>query len=140
MSNLLIKAKQKISETKDQHLNFTISKETWLALAGSVFDRELKSVKQENKASGGMVSAFLCAYGATPSKQDKAGINPFPPEGAAFDDDAVDNWMLTTDERPRTAVNLLPARQDKWDEKAALMLKEGMSKEFILTILGKRPE
>lgn len=137
---LVIKAKQKLSETKDQHLNFTVDKATWLSLAGSVYDRETESMKPDNKASGGMVSAFLCAYGATPSKQEKAGLNPFPTDGGEFDGDAADNWMEVTEERPRTAVNLLPGRQRKWDEKAALLLEKGLDAKTVETVLGKRPE
>lgn len=140
MSNLQIKAKQKLSETRDQHLNFTISKETWLSLASSVYDRETESSKPENKASGGMISAFLCAYGATPSKQEKAGFNPFPSDGEEFNGDAVDNWMEVTEERPRTSVNLLPGRQRKWDEKAALLLEKGLDAQTVYAVLGNRPE
>ena len=137
---LVIKAKQKLSETRDQHLNFTIDKATWLSLAGVVYDRETESMKPENKASGGMVSAFLCAYGATPSKQEKSGLNPFPADGGEFDGDSIDNWMEVTEERPRTAVNLLPGRQRKWDEKAALLLEKGLDAQTVETVLGKRPE
>ena len=137
---LVIKAKQKLSETRDQHLSFTISRESWMTLAGAVYDREAESMKPENKASGGMISAFLCAYGATPSKQEKAGYNPFPSDGGEFDGAAVDNWMEVTEERPRTAVNLLPGRQHKWDEKAALLLEKGLDAQTVETVLGKRPE
>lgn len=143
---LVIKAKQQLTKATEttpaveRHLAFTISRDVWLALAGSVYDREVESMNSENKASGGMVSAFLCAYGATPSKQEKAGFNPFPSDGGEFNGIAVDNWMEVTEERPRTATNLLPGRQRKWDEKAALLLAKGLDTQTVVTVLGKRPE
>ena len=121
---------------------YTIEKETFLKLVGTVFDREEEDYKPENVKAGGMVSQFLHAYGVSATKMEKSGLNPFPNTGGLFNGDNVDEWFKAIDfETPRQKRVAIPleVRQAKWDATAKAMELAGLDKEFIEGAIDKRP-
>lgn len=91
--------------------DYLLPKAAWMALAGEVFDLEVKASNKENAKSGGAVSQFLHSYGATADKQEKSGIDPFPQTGGTFDGESMERWLEVMEfKAPRTGGNRKSAK------------------------------
>lgn len=91
--------------------DYLLPKAAWMALAGEVFDLEVKASNSDNAKSGGAVSQFLHSYGATADKQEKSGIEPFPGQGQTFNGDNMESWLEVMEfKAPRTGGNRKSAK------------------------------
>ena len=121
---------------------YRIEKEVFLSLVGKVFAREVEDYKAENVKSGGLVSQFLHAYGASADKLEKSGIEVFPDKWEDFTEANAEKWFEAVDfETPRAKKVAVPLeeRQAKWDATSAAMAGAGLDKDFIESAIGKRP-
>lgn len=122
--------------------DYTISKDTFLALCDQVYDAEVKAMKPENAKSGGMVSQMCHAYGASADRlaayAEVSEEDVFPPKGGEFTAEHIQRWLECMDyKKPRTVD--IAAQQAKWDANAACMRAAGLSEDFIVGALKKRP-
>lgn len=121
---------------------YRITKEVFLTLVEKVFTREVEDYKESNVKSGGLISQFLHAYGASADKLEKSGIEVFPDKWEDFTEENMEKWFEAIDyETPRQKKMAVPLeqRQAKWDATSAAMAGAGLDSAFIESAIGKRP-
>lgn len=112
--------------------DYFLPKAAWMALAGEVFDLEVKASNSDNAKSGGAVSQFLHSYGATADKQEKSGINPFPGEGQTFNGDNMESWLEVMEfKAPRTGGNRKSAKDITMDAILVTLKVPGITWEML---------
>lgn len=112
--------------------DYLLPKAAWMALAGEVFDLEVKASNSDNAKSGGAVSQFLHSYGATADKQEKSGINPFPDEGQTFDGDNMESWLEVMEfKAARTGGGRKSAKDIQMDAALATLALPGITWEML---------
>lgn len=143
--NLIIRAvsgsTRGVKGSGEEH-RFSISKDIYLALCEQIYDLEVAAMKPDNAKSGGAVSQLMLSYGASADKQttykEKTGMSVFPTNGGEFTAEHIERWLECMElKKPRTVD--IAAQQAKWDANAACMRAAGLSEDFIVGALKKRP-
>jgi uncharacterized protein YfcZ (UPF0381/DUF406 family) len=92
---------------------YYIEKETFLALVGRIFDREVEDYSSEHETAGGAVSQFLHAYGVSADKLEKSGVPAFPAVWLKDEDGRDLAWdeVYAVDEMSEEAVAKLTEKE-----------------------------
>lgn len=116
-----------------KNYNYTIDRETYLKLAGQIFDLSAAKSKVENAKSGALVSQSLHAYGCTGEKEDAFGEAVFPKTGEEFTDEHAEKWLEAMEMKQQREKKPLAERQAEWDAKAGTLIAAGLDPADFLS-------
>ena len=130
MSTLKIKATSggvRGQAESGQLFDYSIDRESFIGLAGPVFDLALAAKNPENKKSGGYVSQMLHAYGVTADKLETFGGPVFPEDGGEWKPENTEAWLEAMAMKKARELKPLAERQAEWDAKAGTLIAAGLN-------------